>query len=283
MGRVSAVESDLFDWVSSIAPDAVQSARGYIPRLELDIVCPSRRVAIEFNGLYWHSDANKPNSYHREKTDLCREAGLQLVHIWEDDWNDRRDVVKGMIARKLGVSSEPRLNARSLKRVAVSTGSARIFLERHHVQGFASGTAYYGLQSGSELVALLVMKRRKAGEWELVRYATSAIVRGGHSKLFKWFLEDREDASRVVTFADRGVSDGGLYETCGFKKDGELPPDYMYVVKGRRVHKFNYRKARFQSDPNLKFDETLTEKQLASLNGLPRIYDAGKIRYVFER
>lgn len=88
-------------------------------------------------------------------------------------------------------------------------------------------------------------------------------------------------ATRVITFADRGVSDGGLYESQGFVVDRELEPDYMYVVGSKRQHKFAYRKARFEKDTNLKFEKGLTERQLANLNGLLRVYDAGKTRWVW--
>lgn len=249
---------------------------------EVDVFVPEVRVAIEFNGVYYHSEKFRGKNYHRAKTLAAEKAGIQLVHVWEDDWRDRREVVERMLARKLGVSTEERLNARSLRKVRLETEEARTFLEENHVQGFARGSEYYGLSDGF-LRAVLVMKNRGDGNWELVRYATSAIVRGGHSRLFKWFQDDHPEVPRVVTFADRGVSDGGLYEKCGFQRDGELPPDYMYVVGGRREHKFNYRKSRFESDPRLEFKPGLTERQLAELNGLERIYDAGKVRYAWTR
>ena len=67
------------------------------------------------------------------------------------------------------------------------------------------------------------------------------------------------------------VSNGGLYEKLGFTLDKELPPDYSYVVNNKRIHNFNYRKLRFLTDPQLTYIEGLTEKELARLNGLPRI------------
>ena len=59
----------------------------------------------------------------------------------------------------------------------------------------------------------------------------------------------------------------------------ELAPDYMYIVNGERKHKFGYRLKRFQSDPELKYVVGLTERELAALNGLERVWDAGKTRY----
>lgn len=280
---VSSPEREVASLLDSWGVGYVSSDRSVLAGREVDLYVPSAGVAIEFNGLYWHGDRFKSRSYHRDKSVAAEEAGAQLIHVWEDDWRDRREIVERMLARKLGVSSEKRVDARSLNKVKLTTPPARVFLNENHIQGFSGGAEYYGLSDETGVRAVLVMKRRSNGGWELVRFATSAIVRGGHSRLFKWFQDDHPEARKVVTFADRGVSDGGLYETCGFVHDGELRPDYMYVVGGSRVHKFNYRLKRFREDPDLEYREGLTESQLAELNDLPRIYDAGKIRYVWTR
>ena len=280
---VSSPEREVASLLDSWGVGYVSSDRSVLAGREVDIYVPSAGVAIEFNGLYWHGDRFKSRSYHRDKSDLARAAGVQLIHVWEDDWLERRGVVESMISRKLGVSTEDRVNARSLTKVILTTREARKFLDSHHLQGFSNGSEYYGLSEGGEVRAVLVMKRRGGGEWELVRFATNAIVRGGHSRLFKWFTEDHPEVERVVTFADQGVSDGGLYETCGFSRDRVLPPDYTYVVGRRRVHKFNYRLKRFRDDPLLEYREGMSERELADINNIPRIWDAGKIRYVWTR
>lgn len=94
------------------------------------------------------------------------------------------------------------------------------------------------------------------------------------------FHDDNPDVHRVITFADHTLSDGGMYERLGFVVDGELKPDYMYVVNGIRVHKFNYRLKRFREDDSLRYEDGMSESELARLNGLDRVYDVGKVRYV---
>ena len=96
----------------------------------------------------------------------------------------------------------------------------------------------------------------------------------------RWAQE--RGCTHIVTFSDHEVSDGGLYQTLGFTLDKELKPDYRYVVDGRRVHKFNYRLKKFRNDPNLEYQEGLSERELALLNGIPRVWDCGKTRWVME-
>lgn len=277
---VSRAELELSETVSRWGLKVRQHHRQIDPAYEYDITVPEQRIAVEFNGLYWHSERVKGADYHLRKTFAANKAGWQLIHVWEDDWLYRRPVVEKMLKRKLGVSDEERLNARSLTYRQVTSAEATPFLEDNHIQGTSGGSWRGGLFNGDELVAVMLMKRRSEGQYELTRYATSAIVRGGHSKLLKRFIADLSP-KKIITFSDRGVSDGGLYEQFGFVMDGELAPDYMYRIGSRREHKFNYRKARFKSDPNLKYEEGLTERQLAELNGLERIYDAGKVRWVW--
>lgn len=88
--------------------------------------------------------------------------------------------------------------------------------------------------------------------------------------------------TKIVTFSDNQVSDGGLYEKLGFSKDKDLLPDYKYLVDEERIHKFNYRINRFKKDPTLIYKEGLTERELAEINGLERVWDCGKTRWVME-
>ena len=262
----------------------VYNDRTLLGRKELDIYLPERNMAIEYNGLYWHTEEQgKGRSYHKEKWEKCRDKGVQLITIWEDDWRDRQDIVKSMLAHKLGVSGDSRVFARKTVVRAVDSTVARYFCNLHHIQGACGGTYYLGLytKDSNELVAVSVWRKHKKDMY-LDRYCTSKVVVGGFSKLLTHakalFTQDGFD--RIVTFADREVSDGNLYECTGFVVDSYLKPDYRYIFNGKRYHKFGFRSKRFKNDPELLYQAGLTEGQLAELNGLCRIWDCGKIKYV---
>lgn len=114
----------------------------------------------------------------------------------------------------------------------------------------------------------------------LDRYAMDSryFVVGGIEKLMH-YAEREGNIKAWVSYADKCVSDGTLYYHLGFTKVSESSPDYQYVYHGKRYHKFNFRIARFKNDPNLKYQEGMSEVQLAELNGLLRIYDCGKIKF----
>lgn len=276
----SIVEGMFTEFISSLGVEFLPRKRELFanPRMEVDIWIPSKKVAIEFNGLYWHSSKFKSSKYHANKYKAAKEAGIRLVQVWEDDWMLRPDIVKEHIRQVLGMSSLPKVSARSTEVVQISVGVAREFFDRYHIQGFRGGSVYLGLKHGDAVCAGAIFKRRSNSTYELVRYASNANVRGGHSKLVSYF-EKNYSYDLLITFADLTFSDGGLYRSTGWVEDGTIPPDYSYLVRGRREHKFNYRIKRFKEDPNLLYVDGATESQLAELNNLARVYDAGKIRF----
>lgn len=285
ISKVSKPEVELATWIKSLGFTIETSKRGLTSRFELDIYIPEKRIAVEFNGLYWHSEARNPNkNHHKDKLQACQDVGVELIQIWEDDWALRRSVVERLLKSRLGVSDELRVYARKTTARNISLFEARSFLNAHHILGFGSGSRYLGLVSASgALVAVMSLKKIGAdGQWLLNRYATSAHVIGGHSKLLKFFSDTETDWKRITTFADLTLSVGSMYEKTGWKKDAVLRPDYTYKSRDRRVHKFNFRIKNFKNNPDLKFEDGMSERELAQLNGLHRIWDAGKIRYTYD-
>lgn len=263
--------------------DVLTSHRGIRNIRELDIYIPHLRLAIECNGVYYHSEAIRPKAYHAEKRAACSAEHVRLVQVWEDDWKSRPETVKTMLLHKLGISKQRRFAARSLTARMIPLAEARPFLEANHIQGWAAGTYYLALVTPEKETVAVMSLKRQGRKLILERYATSAIIAGGQSKLIRFLETEVEAWDVIVTFADLEVSDGGLYEKTGWTRDGDVPPDYKYAVRGTRYHKFGYRLKRFKNDPALRYEEGLTERELAALNGLLRVWDSGKTRYIWER
>ena len=259
--------------------------RSVIPPYELDIYIPEKNIAIEFNGLYWHTeDRGKDKYYHYNKWKMCKDKGIQLITIWEDEWRDKQEIVKSMFSHKLGVSQEKRVYARNTTVEEINTHVAQDFLDDNHIQGGCFSSFHIGLfDNNQDLVAVSSWQKTKNTLY-LDRYATFCTVVGGMGKMLKKGKEIAKEhgCTEIVTFSDHSVSDGNLYKNLGFNKDKELESDYKYVVQGKRRHKFGYRLEKFKNDPSLIYREGLSERELAKLNGLERIWDCGKTRWVME-
>lgn len=272
------VEVALF--LSSFGEATERNVRGKLdnPQHEMDIYIPSLRLGVEYNGLFYHSEQFKDQNYHLQKYESAQKRGIQLLQIWEDDWLLKRSIVEEHLRQVLGVSTLPKAYARNTTVREIPSGQAREFLNAYHIQGYSGGSHYLGLEHEGSLVAVAVFKRR-GPDFELVRYATGSRVLGGHSKLIAHF-ERNHTYRKLVTFADLTFGKGDLYFKTGWIEDALLKPDYFYVRGNTRHHKFNFRKDRFKNDPSLKYVEGMTERELAQLNGLLRVYDAGKIRFI---
>lgn len=293
-------ENELADWIASLGLEVRRNDRTALHNgMEIDIFVPSVRAGIEFNGCYWHSDRfDKNKRRHEFKHAVARTSGVRLISVWDFDWEHRRDTVKRHIEHALGISTARRISARACSVSRLTAADTNRLYEGHHLQGAVrSGVLHFGLTHQGEIVAAMSFTRggtRRGktgdGEWELARYATSAIVRGGASRLFAAFV--RETAPAVVwSFSDNQHFGGGLYEALGFVKDGELPADYRVVRAStlRTWHKSLWQRksipARLREvgssevyDPAT---DPRTEHYMQDMVNVLRVWDAGKTRWLW--
>lgn len=281
----SQKEEELYTYVRSIVPeniDILRNDKKLLQGKEIDILIPEYKIGIEFNGLYWHGESQgKDRNYHKNKYLVAKEHDVNLITIWEDDWDENKNIVKSMITHKLGCSTSKKVYARKTFIKDIEIDDARKFMDSYHIQGYTQGSYYLGLYDDTDNLVAVSIWRKNKNTLYLDRYATSCTVVGGMGKLLSYVLQQSSDwcFNEIVTFSDHEVSDGGLYKKLGFEKDKELKPDYKYIVNKERVHKFNYRRKRFKNDPHLIYKEELSESEMAKLNGIDRVWDCGKTRW----
>ena len=100
----SRYEQEILEFLQSIGiKNIIQNDRQLIKPLEVDFLLPDYKLAIEFNGIYWHS--NKPEGYHSNKTLLCKKQGVNLIHIWEDKWLENKEMFKQILKNELHKAS----------------------------------------------------------------------------------------------------------------------------------------------------------------------------------
>jgi hypothetical protein len=281
----SKMELDLLDFIKdNYSGEILHKER--ITKKELDIYLPELKLAFEFNGLYWHSNALKENNYHLEKTNEYKDIGIKIVHIWEDDWLYKNDIVKSIILNKIG-SIKDKIYARKCIIKEVDNKSVREFLSKNHLQGFVGSKIKIGLYYNDELVSLMTFGalRKSLGskstenKWELLRFCNKInnVVIGGASKLFKHFI-DNYVFEEITSFCDNSRSDGNLYEKLGFRFKYLSIPGYYYIIDGIRKHRFNYRKDKLV---RLGYDKNMTEFGIMDSLGINRIYDCGEQKWIF--
>lgn len=256
----------------------IERERSLIHPYEVDIYIPKKKLAIEYCGLYWHTlEAGKDKNYHKMKYELCKQKGIRLLTIFEDEWLYRKELVKKKILYILGCCEDKKIYARNTIIKEIDEKCKKTFFNNTHIQGDGPSSINYGLFYNDELVSVIGFIRNK-DYYILNRYSTSCQVIGGFSKLLKYF-ENKYNKPKIITFADLRWSDGELYSLNGFTFDKILIPDYSYTKRGKRFHKFNFRHRKLKKLLS-NYDENKTEYENMLNDGYERIYDCGKLRYV---
>lgn len=292
---ISQEENKLVSFIQSILPincGIYQNDRSVLNGKELDIYIPSHNIAIEYNGLLWHSEKyGKDKTYHLNKTIECKNKGIKLIHIFEDEWIYKNDIVKSKLKQLLNVnySLETVYARKCIIRVIRPTEST-LFLDLNHIQGSCNASVHLGCFYNNTLVGVMSFKKehKNKNNWELTRFATDinkhCIGVGG--KLFSFFIKNYV-YEKIKSFADRRWTldeENNLYSKLGFKLETILEPDYRYYDKKNsnvvRIHKFNFRKQLLHKKYGLSLN--MTEKEIVQQLGFYRIWDCGLLKYVFK-
>lgn len=253
---------------------------------ELDIFIPAKNLAIEIDGLYWHSyhpDMKKPENKfrHIEKTGLAREKGVNLIHITDFEWINKRPIIEAILLSKLNLNS--RIFARNCSLKEVDNRVAKEFLEKYHLQGFAPHKIAVGLFYNDELLSLMTVAKSRFDkniEWELLRYCTKAGVTivGGGSKMLTYL---KKTLGSIVSYCDLAKSNGKSYENMGFKSVKDTNPGYFWTDGNNIISRYKSQKN------NLKrwlttYNEALTEEQNMFGANFRRFHDCGHRVFIME-
>ena len=91
----SKYEDEIADYISTFySGELVRNSRNIISPLELDLYYPEKKIAIEFNGDYWHNESRVTSDYHYNKFKKCFDSGIILVSIFEHEWLSNKDSIK---------------------------------------------------------------------------------------------------------------------------------------------------------------------------------------------
>lgn len=283
----SRFEYEIKEFLEKNGFKVIHGHRIYLDKLhykELDIYVPDKNLAIEFNGLYYHQDNGTNKNYHLNKTKLCESKNIQLIHVFENEWLYKKEMVKSIILAKLG-KFDDRIYARKCEIGEIDAKTKTKFLNDNHIQGNDVSKIRLGLFHNSELISIMTFGRRKIGgksHFELIRFCNklNTQVIGGASKLFKHFMSNYE-FENIVSFADRRFSNGNLYKTLKFDFKHYSTLNYWYFKDENKIlfHRVNFQKHKLK-DKLKTFDENLSEWENMKNNGWSRIWDCGN--FVFE-
>jgi len=277
-------ENDISDFIKSFNINVELKNRNILDKQELDIYIPSHNLAIEFNGLYWHSEKFKLKNYHLNKTIACEKQGIRLIHIFEDEWVYKQDIVRSRLKNILGLTSN-KIHARKCIIKEIDNKKTKEFLELNHIQGHVNAKIKIGLYYNDELIGIMTFgslrktmgKNKSNNSYELLRFCNKldTTVIGGANKLLQYFIRNY-NPNEIISYADRRWSNGNLYEKLGFEFSHNSRPNYYYIDNDKRKYRFNFRKNVLIEQG---YNSDKSEHEIMINRKIYRIYDSGNKCY----
>ena len=294
------IQQEIFDFIYS--DNKKYNDKSIIPPKELDIYLPNNNIAIEFDGLLYHSYGKSIYStfdnytdetydYHLNKTKECEDKNIKLLHIFENEWIDptKKEIWKSVINNKIGICSE-KIFARKTKIINLTQDNTIVdkFLEENHLQGKCKSSIKLGLIYEGKIVSIMTFGKSRYSieyDWELIRFCNklNTVIVGGASKLFKYFIREYNPSS-IISFANLRWSDGNLYNKLGFIEEHRSKPNYYYF----KINEMKlYNRQKFQKHKLYKlleiFNPELSETLNMYNNGYRKIYDCGNIVFRWDK
>jgi DNA-directed RNA polymerase subunit M/transcription elongation factor TFIIS len=294
---ISDKEEEIKLFIKNLGYSVTENSRKIIPPKEVDIFIPEKNIAIEYDGLYWHSEKmiNKSNrdgkAYHINKLLSAAENNIRLIQIFEDEYIYKKEIVLNRIKHILGVY-ERKIGGRQVLIKEIDNKTKNLFLNSYHIQGQDASSIKLGAFYKNELISVMTFGKKrialgnkniKENEYELLRFATKfgVLGQGIASKLLSHFIKNY-DVSNVITYSDKRWNTGNLYKQLGFEYSHTSAPNYWYIEKNKRIHRFNFRKQELKNKLKT-FNSELTEYENMQINGYDRIWDCGNDVWVYNK
>lgn len=277
-------ETQVYEFVKSLMGDdeVISNTRDIIKTAsakgrELDVYVPSRRFAIEYNGLTFHGEHDVARDYHSNKTDVCAEKGITLMHVFSDEWREKNEIVKSMIRSRLGKCVQL-TSARKCDVRVIKPSERAVFFDNNHIDGDVKAKRAWGLfTKEGKLVSVLSLRnprgKKHKGATELARFSTlcNASVPGAMGKLVKvaasWAKHSGYD--RVITYVDLRHGTGKSYKSVGFVQTGKTPNRFWWSSASGHVDvKVRYDRIVFRADGK----NNLSEKEVAKRANVFRVW-----------
>lgn len=274
----SVAQHEVSSWIKSLGVEVEVNKRNIVSGIEIDIYAPHKKLGIEYNGLYWHSLLNKSMTYHDNKTQACKAAGVKLIHVFEDEWRDKKRIVQSMIKHRLGLTTR-KLHGRECKLVELNNKERRDFFTENHIDGDTQARIAWGLKHEGEVVAALSLRspfhKKHKDSLEVARFCTKTEtgVTGGLGKLTKAAVSWVKGQGYVslMSYVDERFGSSHGWNTAGWVESGETQPRFWWTDFANRFNRFRYK-----ADPS----RGMTEAQVAEEAGVTKIYGSRNSVYV---
>lgn len=286
----SEMERNFIEWLKSVYDkEIIINSRSIITPYQLDVYLPDAKLAIELDGIYWHNENVIPSGYHLMKSERCLELGIDLIHVFEDEYLKRYDKLKHLIKEKLNILDES-INKDDVTIKMISNHEAYEFINHNHIELTDKYLKFsFGAYQNEHLVSVMSFIQYK-GVLELYRFCSSINIKieGVHAKILSFansYLRDK-GYDMILAYANRrhhAKPDNIYNNELGFEFSHIENPRFFYYYQDKLWNKEAFQRDRLIKMLLGKYDESVlnqkTESELINLIGLLKLYDCGYYVY----
>jgi hypothetical protein len=229
--ETSKGEEEMFNWVSEHVK-AIKDRKN-LKGKELDVWIPEYNLAIEYDGEYWHNSDKVGERGLLEKTEKCEKLGIELLHVFETEWESDSTIIKSIISSKIN-KFDRKIYARKCKILEVPTLNYLRFMDENYLGDWGYGGRIVGLYLNDELLSIMSVVNRD-DHLLIDRYCSklNTQVIGGFSKMLKSVVK-KHTPEKLRAIVDRRYSNGGMLKKLGFNLIETTPPNKWYFQSGSK-------------------------------------------------
>lgn len=282
--QVSGPEEDLLNTIKKISDSTLMANnREILGGREIDILIPSMNLGVEFNGGIWHSSFKIDKNYHFDKWFDCLIRNVELVTVWEDDWDLKRDQIEHMLKIRLTVQSNlpPTTHIQETSRT-----EAERFSKPYTVHNIPeTATAFISAVSGSEIVAALSIQETSTS-FRIVHQSFKYPQEHGLSEILDHLTEKakQKNLPSIEAITDNSSLDQNVFAQHGFIRKEVIEPKVTYLYRNQRFFKQELETLlasgvgpRISYDPESDSFENMTEE-----NRIFEVWDSGSTLWTLD-
>jgi hypothetical protein len=233
----SGLELDFIMFIESLNINFIHKDRTSIKPQELDVYIPSHKLAFEFNGLYWHSDIYKDNNYHLNKTEKCLSKNIRLIHIYEDDWLYKKDIIKSKILNIFDMNDKINIIDCTIKEIH-DIKIIKEFINNNDLKKYKKSNINYSLLYKNNII--LIMSLNIEDNLCTINNITSSYYLNTDDCVYFLLnnIINKYNISNFVYMCDRDWCYSDLISSIDFKVNQIWKPTFSYI-KDRYEYKNN--------------------------------------------
>ena len=272
------------DFIRSLSSNEfLTNTKRIIKPYELDIYIQNNNLAIEFDGLFWHSsESGKSSSYHLDKYTKCKEKNIKLIHIFEDEWDFKSDIVKSILTKNI---SNNKIYISNLQYTIsqISEKDERDFMMKNNIFDYTVSSISFGIYVNDNIISVMSFNKMKdKNEYSIIRFCNKTFIniQDSFSILLSHF-ERIYHPSKISMYVDKRYFSGRSLSSLGFIEFKHTKPK-MNIFNKLTLERININtfKQHLISDESLKYDKDKTLYDNIIGNNLNTIYDCGGILYL---